>query len=129
MKTMREGFRTLARKRARAVAAVAAALLTGSCGGDDSTAPAADIVDVYTPGAVFTPFTAEVGVGGTVRFHMMRSADGDGHNAIFNKTPSGAPADVNIVVDSTVSRVFTTRGTFGYYCTVHPGMTGEVVVH
>jgi plastocyanin len=109
---------------------VAAALVFAACAGDDNViAPVDDVVDVYTPGAVFTPFTAEISAGGTVRFHMARASDGDGHNAIFSKAVPGAPEDVNIVADTVVSRVFATRGTFGYICTVHPGMAGEVVVH
>jgi plastocyanin len=117
-------------ERTRRPVCGATLLALAACGGGDTvTAPASDIVDVYTPGSVFSPYTAEIGVGGTVRFHMSRAPDGDGHNAIFSRATPGAPTDVNIVVDTTVSRVFDTRGTFGYACTVHPGMAGEVVVH
>jgi plastocyanin len=100
-----------------------------ACSDDEPAAPDNDdVVDVYTPGEIFTPFTAEISVGGTVRFHMSRAPDGDGHNAIFSKAVPGAPPDINVVADTVVSRVFNTRGTFGYICTVHPGMVGEVVV-
>jgi len=115
-------------RHAALIPVVAFAIVVAACSDDEPVAPVGDVVDVYTPGSIFTPFTAEIGVGGTVRFHMSRAPDGDGHNAIFSKVVPGAPEDVNIVVDTVVSRVFMTRGTFGYICTVHPGMVGEVVV-
>jgi plastocyanin len=107
---------------------LAFAIVVAACDDDEPVAPSGDIVDVYTPGSIFSPPTAEIGVGGTVRFHMNRAPDGDGHNAIFSRAVPGAPEDVSIVADTVVSRVFMTRGTFGYICTVHPGMVGEVVV-
>lgn len=102
-----------------------------ACSGD-SVQPGPEYpstLDVFTPGNIFSPPIAEIAVGGTIRFRMTQSPDGDGHNAIFNRTGAGAPLDVPIVVDSTVSRTFTTRGEFSYFCTVHPGMAGEVIVH
>ena len=108
---------------------VALAIAVAACSDDEPVAPPNDdVIDVYTPGEIFTPFTAEITLGGTVRFHMTRAADGLGHNAILSRAVPGAPDDVNIVVDTVVSRVFNTLGTFGYICTVHPGMVGEVVV-
>lgn len=86
-------------------------------------------IDVFTPGTVFSPPTAEIRVGGVVRFIMTEAPDGDGHNANFNSSAPGAPPDVPVVKDTTVSRQFNTRGTFAYVCTVHPGMAGEVIVH
>lgn len=118
------------RMRYSAIMSVAAAsIVIASCSDEKATEPEGDVVDVYTPGSVFTPFTAEIGVGGTIRFHMSRAPDGDGHNAIFSTATPGAPADINVVADTTVTRKFMTRGTFSYLCTVHPGMTGEVIVH
>jgi plastocyanin len=86
-------------------------------------------VDVFTPGSVFSPPTAEIRVGGVVRFIITQAPDGDGHNANFIRSVPGAPPDVPVLKDTTVSRQFDTRGTFSYVCTVHPGMTGEVIVH
>lgn len=108
---------------------VAFAIVVPGCNDDEPVSPPNDdVVDVYTPGEIFTPFTAEISAGGTVRFHFQRASDGDGHNAIFSRAVPGAPDDINVVADTVVSRVFNTRGTFGYVCTVHPGMVGEVVV-
>lgn len=79
--------------------------------------------DIFTPGEVFTPFELIVPRNGIVRFHMF----GDEHNAEFASVP-GAPADVPIVKDQIVSRIFTVQGTFPYDCTVHPGMSGQIIV-
>ncbi len=103
-----------------------------ACSGSDSVQPDPEYpmsLDVFTPGNIFSPATADIAVGGTIRFRMTESPDGDGHNALFNRSVTGAPIDVPIVKDTTVSRTFTTVGTFSYFCTVHPGMTGEVIVH
>lgn len=80
--------------------------------------------DVTTSGLVFSPPVAYIDIGGTVRFAIY----GDDHNVIWDPSVLGAPADIQIVRDTVVSRTFNTRGTFPYDCTLHPGMSGEVVV-
>ena len=109
---------------AAAVVALAACART-----DTITSPYGNVADVYASGAIYTPPSADISLGGTVRFHMTATAAGEGHNAIFSRATPGAPDDINIVVNETVSRTFSVRGTFAYACTVHPGMGGEVVVH
>jgi len=123
-------LRTSSRPARLAPACVALIVALAACASHDTspTSPAPTTVDIFTPGNVFSPFSVTVGVGSTVRFNIARASDGTGHNAIFGASPAGAPADINIVADTVVSRVFTARGTFEYVCTVHPGMTGEVVV-
>ena len=102
--------------------------LAVGCGGSDVTTPpvlppAANTADVFTPGNVFSPFSTTINVGGTVRFNI----SGDPHNVIFKRI-AGAPSDVNVVNGTIVSRTFSAAGTFSYDCTVHPGMSGQVVV-
>ena len=104
------------------------ACLAAGCGSDAGVTPsdtttASLVADVFTPGLVFSPFSTTIKAGGSVRFNI----SGDQHNAIFAKV-AGAPADVNIVKDVVVTRTFNTRGTFSYDCTVHPGMSGRIVV-
>jgi plastocyanin len=107
-------------------------LLVTACGGGGDAAPTnptptrPDTLDVFTPGNVFSPTSAEIGRGGTIRFRISESPDGRGHNVIFNRT--GAPTNIPVVKDTTVPRTFTNAGTFPYTCTVHPGMDGEVIV-
>lgn len=104
-----------------AAAALVFLMLTG-CG--DPAQPKPDVVEVFTPGNTFSPFTATVPAGGVVRFNIF----GDDHNVIFSHTTPGYPADINVVKDVIVDRSFAVPGTFSYACTVHPGMNGEVVV-
>jgi plastocyanin len=104
------------------------ACLAAGCGSDAGVTPsdttaAAMVADVFTPGNVFSPFNTSIKVGGSVRFNI----SGDSHNVIFGKV-AGAPADVNVVKDVVASRTFNTRGTYPYDCTVHPGMSGRIVV-
>lgn len=103
-----------------------AILLTGCGGGSDAppTGTTTGSVDVFTPGNTFSPFSAVIAVGGTVNFNI----SGTPHNVIFSRTVTGAPADINVVNNVVVARTFSTRGTFPYDCTVHPGMSGQVVV-
>ncbi|MEO5568853.1 MAG: hypothetical protein ABIR92_10185 [Gemmatimonadaceae bacterium] len=91
---------------------------------DRAVEPTPPILDVFTPGNTFSPFTATIPVGGTVRFNIF----GDDHNVIFARATAGAPSDINIVKDVMVERAFSAVGTFPYSCTVHPGMNGEIVV-
>jgi plastocyanin len=119
-------------KHQRVLVAVVGLAALVACSGTDSIQPGPEYpmtLDVFTPGNIFSPATADIAVGGTIRFRMTESPDGDGHNALFNRSVAGAPIDVPIVKDTTVSRTFTKAGTFSYFCTVHPGMNGEVVVH
>ena len=105
------------------VGTVALLLLGLACGGDPA-APAPPTVDVYTPGNTFSPFSMRVSAGTVVRYNIF----GDDHNVIFSHVALGYPEDINVVRDIVVSRTFSTKGTFSYSCTVHPGMNGEVVV-
>lgn len=112
------------------IAAFLVASLT-ACGGsakDTPTSPPVTTLDVFTPGDAFSPFSASVAAGSTVNFHISKAPDGTGHDVIFDASPAGAPANINVVADTVVARTFTARGTFGYTCTVHPGMSGEIVV-
>lgn len=105
----------------RQAAALLTALALGAC--DDPVKPET-VVDVYTPGNTFSPFSASLSAGGIVRFNIF----GEDHNVIFSRTTPGHPADINVVKDVIVERTFLVTGTFHYTCTVHPGMDGEVVV-
>ncbi len=75
------------------------------------------------PGDIFTPFQVTVPVGGTVRWEFPQRP----HNVIFDKK-AGAPTDIQQTANVAVSRTFALAGTFPYDCTLHPGMSGEVVV-
>ncbi len=128
--TVHGRFRLAIVSRAALVATVALSL--GACGDDaDPITPPSSYpltLDVFTPGYVYSPPVADIAKGGTIRFVISESPDGDGHNALFQDA-AGAPPDVPIVKDTAVTRTFDTIGSFPYLCTVHPGMVGEVIVH
>ena len=81
--------------------------------------------DIYMLPLSYTPNTADIAVGATVLFHFPATA----HNVFFNAA-TGAPTDIpGEVSNQNVARVFTTKGTFGYHCTLHPEMIATIIVH
>jgi plastocyanin len=108
----------------RAPILAGAIVVLAACGGD-APGPVAppEPATVFMPGFSFTPFTTTIAVGGTVNFEFPAET----HNVIFERL-SGAPEDIQVTSNRTVSRTFRVAGTFPYDCTVHPGMSGVVVV-
>ncbi len=97
-------------------------LLIG-CSDDSGTTPAVPDAVVSMPGFSFVPFTTNIKVGKSVEYDFPSEA----HNVIFEKK-TGAPTDIQVVINTKVSRTFTIAGTYPYDCTIHPGMSGVVVV-
>lgn len=107
-------------------------LLTGivigltACGSDYGSGPkttAPDTALVSMPGLSFSPYSTTISPGRTVAFDF----PSESHNVIFAKV-NGAPADIQETTRRKVARTFNTVGTFRYDCTIHPGMSGVVVV-
>ena len=106
--------------------------LVGACGGDDSSptqvvdpTPVLAATVQATPAERFTPGRVNLRAGGTVTF-AFGSLE---HQVFFNSAPAGAPEDIPApTANQTVTRTFTTPGTFVYNCRIHPGMSGTVVV-
>jgi plastocyanin len=83
----------------------------------------------------FSPSTISVPVGTTVDWKWNDCSGGDGygggsmtcvtHQIAFD---DGSGIKSESQSQGTFSRVFGTKGTFKYHCTIHTGMTGEVVV-
>ncbi|HKW41367.1 MAG TPA: plastocyanin/azurin family copper-binding protein [Gemmatimonadales bacterium] len=84
-------------------------------------------VDVTVGNNFFsTPDTA-VQVGGTVTWTWSQGSIG--HNVTYTSGPAPLPASSNTQSTGTFSTTFTTLGTYGYHCTIHPGqMTGSLTV-
>lgn len=78
---------------------------------------------VTMPANVFVPFRVRLASGGTVTWVFGSEA----HNVIF-AAAAGAPADITIVTNVSITRTFNTVGNFRYDCTIHPGMSGVVEV-
>jgi plastocyanin len=92
-------------------------------------APAAVTVSMF-PNA-FAPVSFLLAVGGVVTYDFPPGID---HNVIFPKRANGqplvvgSPNDILQTRNARVTRTFATAGTFTFDCTIHPGMTGEVIV-
>ena len=86
--------------------------------------PAAGGTTVTTQGTSFSPATLTVPVNTTVTWQFA----GATHNVTFNGT---APTGGNIPdtqPGNSAARDFTGAGTYGYECTRHAGMSGQIVV-
>lgn len=105
-------------------------LFAVACGSDSTPTPPVShnkTVDVFTLSTVFSPNFSQIARGDTVRFTIVPSSNGEGHDVTF-KAASGAPASIPVTKNGVFTRVFTTVGTFHYDCFVHPGMSGDVIV-
>ncbi len=79
---------------------------------------------VTTPNNSFDPQSVTIAAGGTVTWQFSEAV----HNVTFGSSgpPGGNIPDQD--PGNAVSRTFTTAGTYGYECTRHNGMTGQVMV-
>ena len=121
-------------------------LVLAGCGGASSTDPPLAPPPAPPPGGG-TPTTANVAMTKTgdgygsdvhafnpsgvtiVRSGTVTWTNNTGlvHNVTFGPA-TGAPANIPDLGEGSVGRSFTAVGTFGYQCTNHSGMTGQVVV-
>ena len=112
---------------------ILAALTAAACGGSPGgyagiSSPPAPATDPRTITAsaslTFAPSTLTVSAGDTVTFAFQSVA----HNVFFD-AQTGTPANIDgSNTNSSVTRVFTTSGTYHYTCHIHPFMEGTVVV-
>ena len=83
------------------------------------------VAAVFTMQAnTFTPAQATIRVNQSVLFDF----PADIHNVIFQQR-TGKPADIPATSGQAVTRTFGTAGTFPFDCTLHPGMSGTVIVN
>jgi len=83
--------------------------------------------------STFTPTTRTVAVGSTVTW---QNASGVGHNVTWDDATARAAAAAgdgtgdmpNFADGTTHTRMFNSAGTFGFHCTIHPGMNGTLTV-
>jgi plastocyanin len=76
-----------------------------------------------TAGDAFQPNKVVIGQGGQVSWTFGATI----HNVTFAPS-TGAPANISDTYLTSVSRTFSTPGNFNYNCTIHAGMSGQVVV-
>jgi len=91
-------------------------------GDDTQAASAADNQQVVVDNFSFTPATAAVPVGTTVTW---TNHDDVPHNVVSPEQKFKSPV---LDTDEMFSHKFQAAGTYKYYCSIHPRMTGQVVV-
>jgi plastocyanin len=95
----------------------------GDVPSDDHKLPAAgDDKQVVVDNFSFTPATAAVPVGTTLTW---TNHDDVPHNVVSPEQKFKSPV---LDTDETFSHTFDVAGTYKYYCSIHPRMTGQVVV-
>jgi plastocyanin len=84
---------------------------------------------VVTVGTSYLPAKMTVSVGSTVYWVRLNGGidqyDNGDHNVVFNSIGASSPT---LAQYQSWSYVFSQAGTFSYYCTFHPAMTGEIIV-
>jgi len=88
----------------------------------DTPAAADDRTQVVVDNFSFTPATAAVPVGTTVTW---TNHDDIPHNVVSPEQKFKSPV---LDTDEMFSHKFEAAGTYKYYCSIHPRMTGQVVV-
>jgi plastocyanin len=101
---------------------IAMILLAGSSRVTASDKPSAANTTVKIDNFVFGPQTLTVPVGTTVTW---TNSDDIPHTSVSTE---GVFKSKVLDTDEKFSYTFTKAGTYPYYCTIHPKMTGKVVV-
>lgn len=112
-------------RRSRFFFAVVVVALAGSACGGDSTSPGGgppvQTNQVTIGNNFFSSPNIEVPAGTTVTWTW--NSGSTPHNVTFSDASSGDKTGGAIY-----ARTFSTPGTFTYHCTIHPEMTGSVLV-
>ena len=94
---------------------------TGGTGGNPGTVQGAN--DVFIQGMAFDPATITISAGTAVTW---TNKDAVTHNVTSNPALFSSGGMGN---GATYSFTFANTGTFNYSCTIHPSMTGTVIVN
>ena len=89
---------------------------------EPSPSPTPVIIELEIVGFAFVPATVTISVGTTVTWTNNDSAP---HTVTTRDTLFDSS---NLSRGATFSYTFEQSGTFEYYCTIHPYMTGKVIV-
>jgi plastocyanin len=78
--------------------------------------------DVTVSNDFFSPADIKIAVGSTVTWTWDQNA------AIHNVTFNDGSGSADLTAGATFKKAFPTAGTFSFHCTIHPSMTGSVLV-
>ena len=92
-------------------------------GGGNQNPPPANTINASSSLA-FTPGTLTVNAGETITFAIGSVA----HTVVFDNRNAATPTDIAENANVSIQRTFSTAGTYNYHCSIHPFMTGTVVV-
>lgn len=101
-----------------ALVLIALASVVAACGDDDAATPDAPGVVVIKDNS-FKPDEITIAAGETVTWKFEGN---NAHNVTFDDVHS------DLMKDGEYERTFDEAGSFGYTCTLHPGMDGTVTV-
>lgn len=90
---------------------------TGSGNGTDGTCGDGGVICVL--GTAFSPVDITISKNGSVTFTPKSAV---AHNIVFDTPVAAGVTDVGAFGEASVSRTFTTAGTFPYHCTIHGGV-------
>src|SRR6202162_6081718 len=102
---------------------MAATLLSAASPGSSAKAPQPTSAEVKVDNFSFGPATLTVAVGTTVTW---TNRDDVPHKVVGKSDPFTSKV---LDKDETFSFTFSEAGTYPYFCSLHPKMTGMVVVH
>jgi plastocyanin len=89
---------------------------------EDAAKPSTGANDIVVDSFNFAPATISVPVGTVVTW---TNRDDVPHNIVSTERQFKSPV---LDTDETFSHVFTKAGSYNYYCSIHPKMTGQIVV-
>lgn len=96
----------------------------GSGGGSTCTSSVTQGCVSGTTSNTFSPATVTINANGQVTWTFASQ-----HSVIFDGSGAGKPTDIGATSSGSVSRTFTTAGSFPYHCGIHgTGMSGTITV-